>query len=166
MLTLQEYIGKVKKLLIFCFPIFVLFCILFVSHMPAPTDLKNPTPKMEKPLIYEVKPTMVRVSHNFKKRIKSIMYNFKFRASYQKKYFQEQLRILRMTSRLSIILVSINGMELKEWVHFQNVNFQNASSQQMKNLFYESIGMALQSLMLLPSILKNSEKMRYKYWIP
>ena len=61
MLTLQEYIGKVNKLLIFSFPIFVLFCILFVSHMPAPTELKNPPPKMEKPLIYEVKSTRVRL---------------------------------------------------------------------------------------------------------
>ena len=36
--------------------------------MPAPTELKNPPPKMERPLIYEVKPTRVRVSHNFKKK--------------------------------------------------------------------------------------------------
>ena len=94
MLTLQEYIGKVNKLLIFSFPIFVLFCILFVSHMPAPTELKNPPPKMEKPLIYEVKPTRVRVLHNFKK--KSLKYHyFKFRSSYQKKYMQEQPRLLR-----------------------------------------------------------------------
>ena len=73
MLTLQEYIGKVNKLLIFCLPIFVLFCILFVSHMPAPTELKNPPPKMEKPLIYEVKPTRVRLSHNFKKNLNNII---------------------------------------------------------------------------------------------
>ena len=73
MLTLQEYIGKVNKLLIFSFPIFVLFCILFVSHMPAPTELKNPPPKMEKPLIYEVKPTRVRLSHNFKKNLNNII---------------------------------------------------------------------------------------------
>ena len=54
MLTLQENIGKVKNFLIFCSPFFVLFCIFFVSHMPVPTELKNPSPKMEKPSIYEV----------------------------------------------------------------------------------------------------------------
>ena len=60
MLTLQEYIGKVNKILIFCFPFFVLFCIFFVSHMPVPTELKNPPPKMEKPPIYEVEQIEVR----------------------------------------------------------------------------------------------------------
>ena len=60
MLTLQEYIGKVNKILIFCFPFFVLFCIFFVSHMPVPTELKNPLPKMEKPPIYEVEQIEVR----------------------------------------------------------------------------------------------------------
>ena len=42
--------------------------------MPAPTELKNPPPKMEKPLIYEVKPTRVRVSHNFVKRTLKVLY--------------------------------------------------------------------------------------------
>ena len=65
MLTLQEYIGKVNKILIFCFPFFVLFCIFFVSHMPVPTELKNPPPRMEKPPIYEVEQIEVKVSHNF-----------------------------------------------------------------------------------------------------
>ena len=82
MLTLQEYIGKVNKLLIFSFPIFLLFCILFVSHMPAPTELKNPPPKMEKPLIYEVKPTRVRVLHNLKK--KTLKYHY-FKKQKEKK---------------------------------------------------------------------------------
>ena len=60
MLTLQEYIGKVNKILIFGFPIFVLFCIFFVNRMPVPTELKNPPPKMEKPPIYEVEQIEVR----------------------------------------------------------------------------------------------------------
>ena len=67
--TLQEYIGKVKKILIFCFPFFVLFCIFFVSHMPVPTELKNPPPKMEKPPIYDVEQIEVKVSHNFEIKI-------------------------------------------------------------------------------------------------
>ena len=67
--TLQEYIGKVKKILILCFPFFVLFCIFFVSHMPVPTELKNPPPKMEKPPIYDVEQIEVKVSHNFEIKI-------------------------------------------------------------------------------------------------
>ena len=69
MLTLQEYIGKVNKILIFCFPFFVLFCIFFVSHMPVPTELKNPPPKMEKTQISEVEQIEVKVSHNFEMKI-------------------------------------------------------------------------------------------------
>ena len=61
MLTLQEYIEKVDKFLIFCFPIFVIFCILFVGQTSVPTELKNPPPKMEKPPIYGVKSTRVGV---------------------------------------------------------------------------------------------------------
>ena len=61
MLTLQDYSEKVNKLLIFCFPIFVLFCMFFVSQMPVTTELKSPPPKMEKRLIYELKLTRVRV---------------------------------------------------------------------------------------------------------
>ena len=71
MLTLQEYREKVNKLLIFCFPIFVLFCMFFVSQMPITIELKTPPPNMEKPLIYEAKPTRVRVSHNEKSTMKT-----------------------------------------------------------------------------------------------
>ena len=60
MLTLQEYSEKVNKLLIFCFPIFALICMFFVSQMPVITELKAPPPKMEKLLLYGLKPTRVR----------------------------------------------------------------------------------------------------------
>ena len=71
MLTLQEYSEKFNKLLIFCFPIFVLFCMFFISQMPVTTVLKTPPPKIEKLLIYEVKHTRVRVSHNEKNTMKT-----------------------------------------------------------------------------------------------
>ena len=73
MLTLQEYSEKVNKLLIFCFPIFVLFCMFFVSQMPVTTELKSPPPKMEKRLIYELKLTRVRVPHNEKTHNENII---------------------------------------------------------------------------------------------
>ena len=69
MQTLKEYIEKVNKILIFGFPIFVLFCIFFVSQKPVPTELKNSPPKMEKPPIYEVKQIKVKLSHNFEIKI-------------------------------------------------------------------------------------------------
>ena len=73
MVTLHEYSKKVNKLLIFCFPIFVLFCMFFVSQMPVTTKLKSPPPKMEKRLIYELKVTRVRVPQNEKNHNENII---------------------------------------------------------------------------------------------